>query len=78
MKYKVKFLEIAKADKENIKEMPYMYPEYKYYPNYRRIVIGNYLIFYKINDEEKTVEIHRILPGMWDLARYFENINNEM
>jgi addiction module RelE/StbE family toxin len=99
MKYKLKFLESAKGDKEriktylsryypstpknfvkklkscieNIKEMPYMHPEYEYYPNYRRAVVGNYLVFYKINEENKIVEIQRILPGQWDLARYFEN-----
>jgi addiction module RelE/StbE family toxin len=102
MKYKLKFLESAKNDKEgikrylnryypstyknfieklkncieNIKEMPYMYPEYEYYPHYRKAVVGNYLVFYKVNEENKIVEIQRILPGTWDLARYFEN-NNE-
>ena len=101
MKYKVKYLEIAKEDKEkikqylsqfypntpgkfieklkdcikNLKEMPYMYSEYEHYPSYRRAIAGNYLVFYKVNEYEKTVEIHRILPGMWDIARYFENSN---
>jgi plasmid stabilization system protein ParE len=67
------FVKKLKSCIENIKEMPYMYSECEYYPNYRRAVVGNCLVFYKINEENKIVEIHRILPGMWDLARYFEN-----
>jgi addiction module RelE/StbE family toxin len=99
MQYKVKFLEIAKQDKNqikhylqkfypgtpkrfieklkecinNIKEMPYMYPVYEYFQDYRKIVVGNYLVFYTINEEKKIIEIQRILPGVWDLSRYFEN-----
>jgi plasmid stabilization system protein ParE len=97
MRYKVQFLEIAKQDKNqiknylqkfypstprrfieglkecinNIKTMPYMYPVYD--SDYRKIVIGNYLVFYTINEDKKIIEIHRILPGAWDLSRYFEN-----
>ncbi|MDR1099836.1 MAG: type II toxin-antitoxin system RelE/ParE family toxin [Treponema sp.] len=104
MKYKLKFLESAKDDKEeikkylnryypgtvknfikklkncieNIEETPYMYPKYEYYPNYRKAVVGNYLVFYKANEENKTVEIQRILPGMWNLARYFESNNGDL
>ncbi|GHU59893.1 hypothetical protein FACS189444_6070 [Spirochaetia bacterium] len=99
MPYKVQFLEIAKQDKNqiknylqrfypgtpkkfieklkecihNIKTMPYMYPVYEHDPDYRKIVIRNYLAFYTINEEKKILEIHRILPGTWDLSRYFEN-----
>jgi addiction module RelE/StbE family toxin len=99
MQYKLKFLEIAKHDKEeikkylqkyypgtpkkfisklkecmnNIKEMPYMYPVYEHFPEYRKIVLGNYLIFYAVNEETKSIAVHRILPGVWDLSRYFEN-----
>jgi plasmid stabilization system protein ParE len=53
--------------------MPYMYPAYEYFPDYRKIVIGNYLAFYTVNEEDKTIEIHRILPGIWDLSQYFES-----
>jgi plasmid stabilization system protein ParE len=99
MPYNVKFLEIAKHDKNqiknylqrfypgtpkrfieklkvcinNIKESPFMYPVYDYDPDYRKIGIGNYLAFYTNNEEKKLIEIHRILPGVWDLSRYFEN-----
>jgi len=36
----------------------------------RKIVISKYLVFYKVNDKKKTIEIYRILPGSWDIARY--------
>lgn len=30
---------------------------------YRKLIIKNYIAFYRINEEEKIVEIHRILYG---------------
>jgi plasmid stabilization system protein ParE len=99
MHYTVKFLEIAKQDKnqiknylqkfypstpkkfvgklkeciKNIKETPHMYPVYEFDSDYRKIVLGNYLVFYTIHEDKKLIEIHHILPGTWDLSRYFEN-----
>lgn len=42
----------AIIDNENVKKL-----------KYRKLVIKNYIAFYKINEEDKIVEIHRILYG---------------
>ena len=36
-------------------------PEYEHDTDYRRMVVGDYLVFYMVKEESKTVEIHRIL-----------------
>jgi mRNA-degrading endonuclease RelE of RelBE toxin-antitoxin system len=38
--------------------------------NYRRMLVGNYIVFYKINDAEKQIDIYRILRASWDLPKY--------
>jgi plasmid stabilization system protein ParE len=47
-----------------------MYPIYEWNENYRKVVVDKYLVFYKIEEEMKFVEVYRILPGSWDLAKY--------
>jgi plasmid stabilization system protein ParE len=54
---------------EALADMPYMYPVWQDNPTYRKMVVSNYLVFYQVNETEQTIEIHRILPGSWDLAR---------
>ena len=41
-------------------------------PTYRRMVVDQYLVFYRVNDETKAVEIHRVLRGTWNLPQYLE------
>jgi plasmid stabilization system protein ParE len=67
-----KFLSSLKKQLRALADMPYMYPVWEDNPVYRKMLVQkNYLVFYKVKDEEKTIEIHRILPGSWDLARHF-------
>ena len=54
----------------NLKENPYMYSVYPENQNYRRMVVDNYIVLYKIVEEEKKVEIIRILRASWDLPKY--------
>jgi len=65
-----KFVAALKDRISALKDNPYMYPVYVHNPAYRKIVVSNYLVFYKVNDEKKIIEIHRILPGSWDIVRY--------
>lgn len=52
-----------------LKRTPYMYPEYFDRPAFRMLVIFRYLIFYKVNDSERAVEVRHILHGMREVAR---------
>lgn len=45
---------------------------YRLDPAYRRMVVDQYLVFYRVNDENKIVEIHRVLRGAWNLPQYLE------
>jgi addiction module RelE/StbE family toxin len=54
----------------NLKDNPYMYPEYPENTDYRRMFVGNYIVFYKVNDAEKQINIYRILRASWDLPKY--------
>ena len=53
-----------------LKDNPFMYPEYQENTDYRRMFVGNYIVFYKVNDTEKQIEIYRILRASWDLPNY--------
>lgn len=53
-------------------DTPKMYEAYRPDPAYRRMVVDQYLVFYRVNDETKVVEIHRILRGSWNLPQYLE------
>ena len=41
-------------------KMPRMHPVYEVDQQYRRMVVGSYLVFYRIIEEEKTVFVARI------------------
>jgi plasmid stabilization system protein ParE len=53
-----------------LSDMPYMYPAWEGNPAYRKMGVSNYMVFYKVNDAERTIVIHRILHGSRDLARH--------
>ena len=51
---------------------PYMCEAYQPNPNYRRLIVENYLVFYKVNDSEKTIYIHRVLHGTRNIQQYLD------
>ena len=55
----------------NLRENPYMYPVYSENTDYRRMIIDNYIVLYKIFEDVKKIKIFRILRASWDLPKYF-------
>ena len=55
-----------------LSDNPKMCEIYPLDPVYRKMVIDQYLVFYRVNDEIKTVEVHRVLRGSWNLPQYPE------
>ena len=53
-------------------DTPKMCEVYRPDPAYRRMVVDQYLVFYRVNDEIKSVEVHRVLRGSWNLPQYLE------
>jgi plasmid stabilization system protein ParE len=49
---------------------PYIYEAYRTNYDYRRLIVGNYLVFYKVFESEKSVRIYRILHGAKDIQQY--------
>jgi len=47
-----------------------MYGEYPENTGYRRMLVRNYAVFYKINDAERQTDVYRILRASWDLPKY--------
>ena len=61
-----RLFEKIKARMELVKENPYMCAVYERRPAFRRMVVDDYLIFYKVNEEKRRIEVHRILHGSMD------------
>ena len=66
----VNFLTKLKRGIEGLRDNPFMYAEYADHPAYRRMVVMEYLVFYKVYDDSKTVEIHRVLHGMKNIKAH--------
>ena len=65
-----RFTAMLKKQIANLKENPFMYPEYPENTEYRHMSVGNYIVFYKVTDIEKHIDIYRILRASWDLPKY--------
>jgi plasmid stabilization system protein ParE len=66
----VKFLAALKRQLQGLRENPYQYPVYLENPAYRKLVASSYLVFYQIDEDQKLVKIHRIIPGSWDIPQH--------
>ena len=65
-----KFFKLLKEKINRLKDFPYSCPLYEDDNDYRRLVVGDYLVFYMVNEEEKTIEIHRIFHHSRDIKRH--------
>jgi len=58
-----RFLDVLEKDFYHLSLSPKMFPKYEYNSEYRKVVIGDFLAFYKIDEANKQVYIYRILHG---------------
>ncbi len=65
-----RFIVLLKEHIAGLKENPYIHPAFPENPAYRRMSVGNYFVFYKVNDKERQIDIYRILRASWDLPKY--------
>ena len=49
---------------------PKMFEVYECNQNYRKIVVYNYVVFYRIDEERKRVFIYRVLHGKQDREQH--------
>ena len=57
---------------ERLSTTPNMCEEYEHDPSYRKLVADKYLVFYRVQEVQQIVEIHRVLRGSWNLPQYLE------
>ena len=65
-----KFIRLYKQKTYRLRDMPYSCERYTDDPDYRRMVVGDYLVFYMVDDEKRIVDIHRVLHGSRDILRH--------
>ena len=57
----------------NLTDNPKMYPVYEDFPDFRRIVVEDYLIFYAVNEQASIIEVHRLLYGKMDVPSHLND-----
>ncbi|OZG60344.1 addiction module toxin, RelE/StbE family protein [Bifidobacterium myosotis] len=61
---------------DGLAEFPYSHPAYipirPLRREYRRIMVGNYGVFYWVDEEAKTVTVARVIYARCDLSRHLE------
>ena len=52
-----------------LESMPYLYPAYHADPFFRRMVVGDYLVFYSVEKERNLVVVHRIFHAARNISQ---------
>lgn len=55
-----RFLNSLYASFENLKEFPLMYKHYEADSYFRKYTVMHYVVYYHVDPEKKTVEIHQV------------------
>ena len=63
-----RFSILLKKKISRLKIFPFSGPVYESNPRYRKLIVGDYLIFYKVYESIKIVEIHYIIHSSRDIA----------
>jgi len=58
-----KFLHETKSRIDGLDEMPLMYPKINPFQEYRKMVVGDYVVAYIVNEQAKEVMILRVVHG---------------
>jgi plasmid stabilization system protein ParE len=69
-----KFLDTLERGFENISINPNMFPKYEYNREYRKMVAGDFLVFYKTDEENNQVNIYRVLHGKRSVGTILEEL----
>jgi len=72
-----RFFTLVRKKIKQLSDFPLMYPVFEFDPNYRKMVIGDYLLFYIVDEDNKMVEIHRIFHGAQDIRIEFTTTYSE-
>ena len=59
----VKFLQLVKRRIEDIADMPLVCPKISLHQDYRKMVVGSYVVLYTVNEHSKEILIMRVVHG---------------
>ena len=57
------FLHKIKSRIEALADMPLMYPKIDFHQEYRKMVVGQYVVAYIVNEQAKEILIMRVVHG---------------
>jgi len=63
-----RFLDALEKSFDNLSLNPNMFPKYEYNKEYRKMVVGDFLTFYKADAANNQVYVYRILHGKRNVA----------
>jgi plasmid stabilization system protein ParE len=63
------FFALLKSRLAQLKQFPFSCPTYEDDADYRIMTVGDYLVFYMVNERDKMVEVHRIFHHSRDILR---------
>jgi plasmid stabilization system protein ParE len=72
-----RFLDALEKDFESLCFNPKMFPKYEYNREFRKMVTGNYHVFYKTDEENNLVCIYRILHDKRSTGTIIEKLQTE-
>ena len=73
-KYQVEIIAKIRDRCASLMYAPYIYPVYEHNPTYRKMVVDDYLVFYKVSEKLQRVSIYRILHGRRDIIRIMRQV----
>ena len=62
-----KFIESFERQIGHLAQMPYMGTVHR---NFRRLIVSDYLVFYVVNEETRTVEVRSIIHGTRNISAH--------
>ncbi|MCL2546437.1 MAG: type II toxin-antitoxin system RelE/ParE family toxin [Oscillospiraceae bacterium] len=67
------FFVLLRKKLDLLKNSPYAAQIYIKRPSYRRLVVGDYAVFYKVNEDKALIQIYRMIHGSRDIERQLKN-----
>jgi len=67
-----RFFALLRKKTALLKEFPLSCPIYEDNSKYRKLVVGDYLVFYAVDESKKLVEVHRIIHGLQNIRERIE------
>ena len=57
-----------------LEDMPKMWPVFHACPKYRMMILEDHLLFYIVDEDNRTVNLHRILYAKMDTAQHLMDL----